>query len=48
MEADMQVQEIMSHDVELIDPNSTIRDAACKMRAEDIGALPVGEKRYHD
>ena len=39
----MQVQEIMSHDVELIDPNSTIRDAACKMRAEDIGALPVGE-----
>jgi len=39
----MQVQEIMSHDVELIDPNSTIRDAACKLRAEDIGALPVGE-----
>src|SRR5207248_6976815 len=43
MEANMQVQEIMSHDVELIDPNSTIRDAACKLRAEDIGALPVGE-----
>jgi CBS domain-containing protein len=39
----MQIQEIMSHDVELIDPNSTIRDAACKLRAEDIGALPVGE-----
>jgi CBS domain-containing protein len=39
----MQVQEIMSHDVELIDPGSTVRDAACKMRAEDIGALPVGE-----
>lgn len=39
----MRICEIMSHEVELIDPNSTIRDAACKMRAEDIGALPVGE-----
>ena len=38
----MQVQEIMSRDVTLIDPN-TIRDAAKKMRADDIGALPVGE-----
>jgi CBS domain-containing protein len=42
-EANMQIREIMSYEVELIDPNSTIRDAACKMRAEDIGALPVGE-----
>jgi CBS domain-containing protein len=39
----MQIREIMSHDVELIDPNSTIRDAARKMRAGDIGAVPVGE-----
>jgi CBS domain-containing protein len=39
----MQIREIMSRDVELIDPNSTIRDAACIMRAEQIGALPVGE-----
>lgn len=39
----MQIQEIMSHDVELINPNSTIRDAARKLRAEDIGAMPVGE-----
>ena len=39
----MQVQEIMSRDVTLIDPNTTIRDAAKEMRADDIGALPVGE-----
>jgi CBS domain-containing protein len=39
----MQVQEIMSHHVELIDPNATVRDVARKMRAEDIGALPIGE-----
>jgi CBS domain-containing protein len=42
-EADMQIRDIMSHEVEMIEPGSTIRDAACKMRAEDIGALPVGE-----
>ncbi|HEX5282150.1 MAG TPA: CBS domain-containing protein [Micropepsaceae bacterium] len=39
----MKIRDMMSPDVELVDPNSTIRDAALKMRAEDIGALPVGE-----
>lgn len=39
----MKIRDLMSHDVELVDPNSTIRDAALKMRAENIGALPVGE-----
>ena len=39
----MQIREIMSPEVELIAPNSTLRDAACMMRAEDIGAIPVGE-----
>jgi CBS domain-containing protein len=39
----MQVQEIMSRQVELIGPNTTIRDAARKMRADNLGALPVGE-----
>ena len=39
----MQIREIMSSEVELIAPNSTLRDAACMMRAEDIGAIPVGE-----
>lgn len=39
----MQVHDIMSRKVELTDPNTTIRDAARKMRAGSIGALPVGE-----
>ncbi len=39
----MQVTEIMSKSVELIDPNTTIREAAARMRDEDVGALPVGE-----
>jgi CBS domain-containing protein len=39
----MQVQEIMSRTVELVDPNTTIRDAARKMRADNLGALPVSE-----
>ena len=39
----MQVQEIMTRTVELADPNATIREIARKMRADNIGALPVGE-----
>ena len=39
----MQVQEIMNSKVHLADPNMTIRDAARRMRAENVGALPVGE-----
>jgi len=39
----MQVQEIMTPDVQIADPNMTIRDAARRMRADNIGALPVGE-----
>jgi CBS domain-containing protein len=39
----MHVQEVMTRDVSLIDPNTTIRDAAQNMRSNDIGALPVGE-----
>jgi predicted transcriptional regulator len=39
----MQVHDIMHSDVQLADPNMTIRDAARRMRAGDIGALPVGE-----
>jgi CBS domain-containing protein len=39
----MQIQEIMSRQVELVGPNTTIRDAARKMRADNLGALPVGE-----
>ena len=39
----MQVAEIMTPGAEVIDPNTMIQDAARRMRAEDIGALPVGE-----
>jgi|SRR5690606_33436490 len=39
----MQVQEIMSRQVDVIDPNTTIRDAARRLRDDNVGALPVGE-----
>jgi len=39
----MQVQKIMTRNVELTNPNTTVRDVARKMRADNIGALPVGE-----
>jgi CBS domain-containing protein len=43
MEAAMKILEIMTRNPELIDPDSSIRDAAKRMRDENIGALPVGE-----
>jgi CBS domain-containing protein len=43
MEAAMRISEIMTTDPELIDPNASIRDAARRMKNEDIGALPIGE-----
>lgn len=39
----MYISELMSRGVEVIDPNATTRDAAIRMRDEDVGALPVGE-----
>jgi CBS domain-containing protein len=33
----------MTSDPELIDPNASIREAAKRMKSENIGALPVGE-----
>ncbi len=39
----MRISEIMTPDPELIDPTATVRDAAQRMKNEDIGALPVGE-----
>jgi CBS domain-containing protein len=40
---EMQVSEIMTREVDLVGPNTTMRDAARKMRADNVGALPVGE-----
>ncbi len=39
----MQVREIMSRDVELVNPAMTIQEAADIMQHKHIGALPVGE-----
>ena len=39
----MKILEIMTRNPELIDPDSSIRDAAKRMRDENFGALPVGE-----
>ena len=39
----MKIREIMTSDPELIDPQASIREAAKRMKSEDIGALPVGE-----
>lgn len=39
----MQVQEIMRANIHMADPNITIREAARRMRANNIGALPIAE-----
>ena len=38
----MQVRDLMTPDPELVSPDTTIRDAAQRMRDTDVGALPVG------
>lgn len=39
----MQIQEIMTRNVDIADPKMAISDVARKMRDENIGSLPVGE-----
>ncbi|WP_299438524.1 CBS domain-containing protein [uncultured Rhodospira sp.] len=39
----MTIQDIMTPSVDVVDPTMTIRDAAIRMRDEDVGGLPVGE-----
>jgi CBS domain-containing protein len=39
----MQIREIMTRAVKLTHPEDTIRDAARRMRDEDIGSLPVAD-----
>ena len=39
----MNIHEIMTPSVDLTDPSTTIRDAAIRLRDDDVGALPVGE-----
>jgi len=38
----MKVSEIMTGTVELVKPETSVRDAAKRMADEDVGALPVG------
>lgn len=39
----MQVQKVLTRNVERIPPDTTIRDAAARMRDCDVGALPIFE-----
>lgn len=39
----MQIREIMTREVKLIHPQDPIREAARRMRDEDIGSLPVAD-----
>lgn len=39
----MLVREVMSDNVEIIDPEISLREAARKMKNLDCGALPIGE-----
>jgi len=39
----MQIREVMTSDVRLVDPGTTLKDAAQMMRDGDFGLLPIGE-----
>ena len=39
----MQIRDIMTRQVELVNPNTPLKEAARMMRDADIGFLPVGE-----
>jgi CBS domain-containing protein len=36
----MQLKDVMTRDVEIVQPDTTLQEAAARMRARDIGALP--------
>ena len=40
----MQVKEIMTPNVECVNPDATVQEAAARMRDLDVGALPVCDK----
>lgn len=39
----MKVSEIMTANAQWVDPEMSVQDVAEKMRAQDIGSLPIGE-----
>ncbi len=42
-ELEMQVKDIMTPEVDLIDPEASVQAVAQKMRDDDVGAVPVAE-----
>lgn len=38
----MQLKRVMTKGVELINPDTTLQEAASRMRAQDVGMLPIG------
>ncbi len=42
----MQVSQILTRDVETIRPDTTVKEAAQRMRSMDVGALPVCDGRH--
>ena len=40
------LKDVMSHDVQVIGPDGTIREAAQQMRQGDFGMMPVEENNY--
>lgn len=42
----MRVRDVMTREVEYVHPSSTIEEAAAKMRARNIGPLPVCDKGW--
>ncbi len=40
----MRVQEIMSREIDVVSPETTLRDAAERMQSLDVGVLPVCDK----
>jgi len=39
----IEVSQVMTRDVRLVDPGTTLKDAAAMMRDGDFGLLPIGE-----
>ena len=42
----MQVSQILTRDVETIRPDTTVKEAAQRMRSMDVGSLPVCDGRH--
>ena len=38
-----QLKDVMSHDVKILSPEASVKDAASQMRDGDFGLMPVGE-----